>query len=45
MTQPRYDLLGLGNAIVDIIAQVPDGFLDALSYGQGRDDLDRRGPG
>lgn len=27
MTQARYDLLGLGNAIVDIISQVPDGFL------------------
>ncbi len=27
MTQARYDLLGLGNAIVDIIAQVPDDFL------------------
>ena len=27
MTQARFDLLGLGNAIVDVIAQVPDDFI------------------
>lgn len=27
MAQARYDILGLGNAIVDIIAQTPDAFL------------------
>ena len=27
MTQPRYDVVGLGNAIVDIISQTDDAFL------------------
>ena len=27
MPQARYDILGLGNAIVDVIAQTPDAFL------------------
>ena len=35
MTQARYDLLGLGNAIVDIIAQVPDGFLTSHYMAKG----------
>ena len=35
MTQPRYDLLGLGNAIVDIISQVPDGFLERHRMAKG----------
>ena len=28
MPSPRYDILALGNAIVDVIAQTPDAFLD-----------------
>lgn len=28
MSQPRYDVVGLGNAIVDVIAPVEDGFLN-----------------
>ena len=35
MTQARYDLLGLGNAIVDIIAQVPDAFLTRYRMAKG----------
>ena len=35
MTQPRYDLLGLGNAIIDIIAQVPDDFLTRHRMAKG----------
>ena len=35
MTQARYDLLGLGNAIVDIIAQVPDDFLTRYRMAKG----------
>ncbi len=35
MTQARYDLLGLGNAIVDIISQVPDGFLERYRMAKG----------
>ena len=35
MTRARYDLLGLGNAIVDIISQVPDGFLARHSMAKG----------
>ena len=27
MAQPRFDILGIGNAIVDVLAPVPDGFL------------------
>src|SRR5579875_2144306 len=27
MTPPRFDILGIGNAIVDILAEVDDGFL------------------
>ena len=35
MTQARYDLLGLGNAIVDIISQVPDEFLTKHRMAKG----------
>ncbi|MFW6412717.1 MAG: adenosine kinase [Oceanicaulis sp.] len=28
MTETRYDVLGVGNAIVDVLAQVPDAFID-----------------
>ena len=44
MTQPvSRDVTGIGNAIVDIIAQTDDAFLDRAIYCQGRHDIDRRG--
>ena len=35
MADARYDILGLGNAIVDIIAQTPDDFLAAHALNKG----------
>ena len=35
MTQPRFDLLGIGNAIVDVIAHTDDGFLDRHDMRKG----------
>jgi len=35
MTAPRYDLLGVGNAIVDVIAQADDDFLVAQGMNKG----------
>jgi adenosine kinase len=35
MTAPRYDLLGVGNAIVDVIAQTDDKFLVAQGMAKG----------
>lgn len=29
MSTPRFDLIGLGNALVDVLAQTPDAFVDA----------------
>ena len=44
MTQARYDILGLGNAIVDIIAQVPDDFLIREGMTKGAMTLIDEGP-
>ena len=35
MTSARYDILGLGNAIVDIIAQVPESFVADHALAKG----------
>src|SRR4051794_26420285 len=35
MTAPRYDLLGVGNAIVDVIARADDAFLVAHGMAKG----------
>ncbi|HQT88812.1 MAG TPA: adenosine kinase [Acidiphilium sp.] len=35
MTQPRFDLLGIGNAIVDVIAHTDDAFLDRHDMRKG----------
>ena len=35
MAQPRFDILGIGNAIVDVLAPVPDGFLVAHAMQKG----------
>ena len=35
MSQNGYDILGLGNAIVDIIAQTPDAFIEANGLVKG----------
>ena len=31
----RFDVVGIGNAIVDVIAPAPDGFLDAMGIEKG----------
>ena len=43
MPQTDYDVVGIGNAIVDVLAHADDAFLAAQRPGQGRDDADRRG--
>ena len=35
MTEPRYDVLGVGNAIVDVLAQASDAFLEEHSIDKG----------
>ena len=35
MTAPRFDVLGIGNAIVDVLARVEDDFLVAESLHKG----------
>lgn len=35
MPQPRFDVLGIGNAIVDILADAPEGFLDEQGMTKG----------
>ncbi|MGE3868918.1 MAG: adenosine kinase, partial [Pseudorhodoplanes sp.] len=35
MTSPRYDVLGIGNAIVDVIARAEDDFLVAQKMQKG----------
>jgi hypothetical protein len=35
MAQPRYDVLGIGNAIVDVIARAEDDFLVAQGMHKG----------
>jgi sugar/nucleoside kinase (ribokinase family) len=35
MTAPRYDLIGVGNAIVDVITKADDGFLVAQNMAKG----------
>jgi sugar/nucleoside kinase (ribokinase family) len=39
MTLPRFDILGIGNAIVDILAEVEEGFLDTQSMIKGSMEL------
>ena len=39
---PQYDVLGIGNAIVDVIARTEDDFLVTARHEQGRDGADRR---
>ena len=36
MTDRRLDVLAIGNAIVDVIADASDAFLAARGHGQGR---------
>ena len=43
MTATRFDVLGIGNAIVDVIARTDDDFLVKQEHAQGRDGADRRG--
>ena len=45
MPDTRYDVLGIGNAIVDVLARAEDDFLVAQNHEQGRHGADRRGPG
>lgn len=35
MTRPRFDILGIGNAIVDVVAPVPDSFLSKHDMRKG----------
>ena len=35
MTEAKYDVLGIGNAIVDVLAQVDDAFLDSEGLAKG----------
>ena len=44
MSQAQYDILGLGNAIVDIIAQTPDAFLTHHKLNKGSMALIDEGP-
>jgi sugar/nucleoside kinase (ribokinase family) len=39
MTDARFDVVGIGNALVDVIAQAPDRFLDDHDLIKGRMDL------
>ena len=45
MPDRRLDVLAIGNAIVDVIADADDDFLAARGHAQGRDAADRRGRG
>ena len=42
MPDRRLDVLAIGNAIVDVIADADDAFLAARGHAQGRDAADRR---
>jgi sugar/nucleoside kinase (ribokinase family) len=44
MSQSRYDILGLGNAIIDIIAQTPDAFVAEHGLTKGAMTLTDEGP-
>ena len=35
MSEPSLDILGIGNAIVDVLARAEDGFLDAHNLTKG----------
>ena len=35
MSDPQYDVLGIGNAIVDVIAQTPESFIEANGLVKG----------
>ena len=35
MTEPTYDILGIGNAIVDVVAQAEDSFLSRHDMNKG----------
>ena len=35
MNQPRYDVTAIGNAIVDVLAQTDDAFLEAQRLSKG----------
>ena len=39
MTDARFDVVGIGNALVDVIAHAPDRFLDDHELVKGRMDL------
>ena len=43
MTSAAYDVLGIGNAIVDVLSRADDAFLEQARPGQGQHDADRRG--
>ncbi len=45
MTATTYDVLGIGNAIVDIVAKTEDSFLAELQHVQGSNGADRRSAG
>ena len=44
MSQGRYDILGLGNAIVDILAHTPEAFIEANGLTKGAMALIEEGP-
>ena len=39
MTQTRYDVLAIGNAIVDVISDADDAFIEAQKLNKGGGDL------
>ena len=43
MASPRFDVLGIGNAIVDVLARTEDDFLVSRSMHKGAHGADRRG--
>ena len=45
MTSAKYDVLGIGNAIFDVLVQTDEGFLGRARHDQGRHGADRRGAG
>ena len=44
MTDAKYDVLGIGNAIFDVLVQTDEDFLAKPRHDQGRHGADRRGP-
>ena len=42
MTETRFDVLAIGNAIVDVMAPCEDSLVERTRDAQGRDDAGRR---